>query len=213
MEQPPHQLDYFIVDGFFFFNTFKQVPRSFGDLSKKNLQSLVNNSANHVAIIFDRYFTPSIKDCEHTLRGTIDNKDFKITGPQQTRTSDFAKDLKNIKFKEALVKFLIDHWADDQMASIIGDKTIYLNHDLCYVYSATDNRVTRDIDYDLSCEDHEEAHTKIVFFICQIKKEAVVTIRTSDTDIAVIMLANMDCICKHLLEYESILESVMHADI
>lgn len=192
MEQPPHHLDYFIVDGFFFFNTFKQVPRSFGDLSKKILQSLVNNSASHVAIIFDRYFTPSIKDCEHTLRGTIDNKDFNITGPQQTRPTDFGKELKNIKFKEALVKFLIDHWADNEMASIIGNKTIYLNHDLCYVYSVIDNKVTRQIDYDLFCEDHEEADTKIVFFTCQIKEDATVTIRTSDTDIAVIMLANVE---------------------
>lgn len=28
MEQPPYQLDCLIVDGFFFLNTFKQIPRS-----------------------------------------------------------------------------------------------------------------------------------------------------------------------------------------
>lgn len=135
MEQPPHQLDFLIVDGFFFLHTFKQMPRSFGDISKKILQSLVNTSASHVAIVLDRYFTPSIKDCEHTLRGSTNDKDFYISGPQQTRTADFAKDLKNIKFKEALVKFLIAHWTEGEMASIIGNKTIYLSHDLCYVYA------------------------------------------------------------------------------
>ncbi|XP_018358131.1 PREDICTED: uncharacterized protein LOC108757918 isoform X2 [Trachymyrmex cornetzi] len=192
VEQPPHQLDFVIVDGFFFLHTFKQMPRSFGDLSKKILQCLVNNSASRVAIVFDRYFTPSIKDCEHTLRGNVDDKDFYISGPQQTRTAVFAKDLKNIKFKEALVKFLIDHWADQEMATIIGNKTIYLSHDLCYVYSVTDNKVTRNIDHELSCPDHEEADTKIVFLVCQIREDSTITIRTSDTDIVVIMLANME---------------------
>lgn len=67
------------------------------------------------------------------------------------------------------------------MASIIGNKTIYLNHDSCYVYSVIDNKVRRQIDHDLSCEDHEEADTKIVFFTCQIKEDATVIIRTSDT--------------------------------
>lgn len=42
MEHPPQQLDCLIVDGFFFLNTFKQMPRSFEDLSKKILKSLVN---------------------------------------------------------------------------------------------------------------------------------------------------------------------------
>lgn len=192
MEQPPYQLDCLIVDGFFFLNTFKQMPRSYGDLSKKILQSLVNTSADNVAIVFDRYFTPSIKDCEHTLRGNTDNNDFYITGPQQVRTSEFSKDLRNIKFKEALVKFLIEHWADQEMKAIIGNKTIFLNHDSCYVYSVIDNKVSRIIDHELSCPDHEEADTKAVFFACQMKEDSTVTIRTSDTDIVVIMLANME---------------------
>lgn len=192
MEQPPSHLDFVIIDGFFLLNTFKDMPRSFGDVSKKILKCLVNNSADRIAIVFDRYFTPSIKDYEHTLRGSLNDKEFHISGPQQTRTADFAKDLKNIKFKEALVKFLIDHWADQEMAGIIGNKTIYLNHDLCYVYSVTDNTVTRIVDYELSCADHEEADTKTVFLACQLKEDSNVIIRTSDTDIVVIMLANIE---------------------
>lgn len=193
MEQPPPIVDFAIVDGFFFLNTFKEMPRSFGDVSKKILHCLVRNEASRVAIVFDRYFTPSIKDYEHTLRGTVDDRNFHISGPQQIRTTDFAKDLKNIKFKEALVKFLIDHWADQEMAAIIGNKTVYLNHDLCYVYSVIDKTVRRTIDNELSCPDHEEADTKTVFLACQVKEEdSTITIRTSDTDIVVIMLANME---------------------
>ena len=78
------------------------------------------------------------------------------------------------------------------MAAIIGSKVIYIIHDLCYEYSVTDNKVTRIINYELSCPDHEEADTKIAFLACQQKENSTVTIRTSDTDILVIMLANME---------------------
>lgn len=122
IEQPSSQLDYLIVDGFLFLNTFKQVTRSFGDLSKAILISLVRNCANQVVIVFDRYFSPSSKDFEHTLRGSTNEKDYCISGPQQTRTTDFAKAVKHFKFKEVLVKFLIEHWAEQEMTSIIGDK-------------------------------------------------------------------------------------------
>lgn len=44
------------------------MPRGFGGVSKKILQCLVNNGASRVAIVFDRYFTPSIKDYEQSLR-------------------------------------------------------------------------------------------------------------------------------------------------
>lgn len=192
MEQPQSQIDLLIIDGFFFLNTFKEMPRSFGGVSKKILQCLINNAASRIAIVFDRYFTPSIKDYEHSLRGSVDDKEFHISGPQQTRTSDFTKDLKNIKFKEAIVKFFIDHWADQEMAAIIGNKVIYIIHDLCYEYSVTNNKVTRIINYELSCPDHEEADTKIAFLACQQKEDSTIVIRTSDTDILVIMLANME---------------------
>lgn len=52
--------------------------------------------------------------------------------------------------------------------------------------------MTRKIYYDLFCEDHKEADTKIVLFTCKIEEDATVTIRTSDADIIVIMLSNMD---------------------
>lgn len=55
------------------------MPRSFGAVPKKILHCLVKNGASRVAIVFDRYFTPSIKDYDHTLRGTVDDKN--VTSP------------------------------------------------------------------------------------------------------------------------------------
>lgn len=177
MEQQPSQIDLAIVDGFFFLNTFKEIPRSFGGVSKRILQCLINNTASRIAIVFDCYFTPSIKDYEHSIRGNVDDKEFHITGPQQMITADFTKDLKDLNFKQAIVKFFIDYWADQEMAAIVGSKVIYIIHDLCYEYSVTDNKVTRIINYELSCPDHEEADTKIAFLACQQKENSTVTIQ------------------------------------
>lgn len=83
IEQPRSQFDLIIVDGFFLYNTFQEMPCSFGGMSKNILQSLVNNAASRVAMEFHRYFTPSIKDYEHFLRGSVDDKEFHISDPQR----------------------------------------------------------------------------------------------------------------------------------
>ncbi|CAG4966659.1 unnamed protein product [Parnassius apollo] len=44
----------------------------------------------------------------------------------------------------------------------------------------------------LKCEGHEEAGTKMALFLCQLKEEKEVVIKCSDTDILVIVLANME---------------------
>ncbi|GBP05971.1 hypothetical protein EVAR_3238_1 [Eumeta japonica] len=50
-------------------------------------------------------FIPSIRDDKYAFWGSVDDKDFYFSGPQQTRAADFAKDLRNVKLKEAIVKF------------------------------------------------------------------------------------------------------------
>ncbi|KAF9411132.1 hypothetical protein HW555_009994 [Spodoptera exigua] len=135
---------------------------------------------------------PSIKDTEHGLRENVKSTDFRISGPQQVRPSDFAKELKNIKFKDALVKFIINNLSEQDMAHIIANKIININHDMCYEYSVKDGLVIQTINEDLTCQEHEEADTKIVYHVCQMKQRGQVTIRCSDTDILIIMLGNME---------------------
>lgn len=48
---------------------------------------------------------------------------------------------------EAIVTVLIDHWADQEMATTIGSKVIYIIHDLRHEYFVTDNKLQ--IDYEL----------------------------------------------------------------
>ncbi|KAH9638477.1 hypothetical protein HF086_016802 [Spodoptera exigua] len=53
------------------------------------------------------------------------------------------------------------------------------------------NKVISSITEDLSCPEHEEADTKIVYHACKINYEANIIIRTIDTDVAAIMLGHM----------------------
>ncbi|XP_053954504.1 uncharacterized protein LOC128860783 [Anastrepha ludens] len=147
--------------------------------------------AKRFDIIFDQYFTPSIKDYERIQRGNVSSIDYKITGPEQTRPKDFNKELRNSKFKDALVRFLIEHWGAVEMVPFIGNSTIKLNYDVCYTFTSDGASVSKIVDEEMSCELQEEADTKIVYHVCKAVCENVL-IKCSDTDILIIMLGNMD---------------------
>lgn len=144
---------------------------TFGNISKKIVQNLTANKAPRVDIICDQYFSPSIKDYERTLCNEINNMDFPITGPMQVRPLDFSKELRNIKFKQALVKFLIDHWATAEMVPFIGNTLINLSYDQCYSYKVENGAVTVTENNELSLDSHEEADTKIVYHVCKIDRD------------------------------------------
>lgn len=188
---PPPRIDILIIDGFFLLHTMKNVPKTFGSISKKMLQMVTQLQATRYDVIFDQYFSPSIKDYERSLRQESAQLDFNITGPDQTRPADFVKELKNIRFKQALVDFMIQHWATDEMAPFIGNKEIFINFRQCHYYFVHNNRVISGVEDNLSCEQHEEADTKIIYHVCNVDAESNFVIRCSDTDIAAIMLGNM----------------------
>ncbi|KAG8179171.1 hypothetical protein JTE90_024375 [Oedothorax gibbosus] len=140
-------------------------------------------NAKRYDVIFDQYFSPSIKDYERFLRHESTYLEFIITGPDQVRPSDFAKELKNIRFKQALADFLILHWSTDEMVPFIGNKNIVVNFKRCHSLTVINNAIMSDID--------ENADTKIIHHICNIDAQANFVIRCSNTDIAAIMLGNM----------------------
>lgn len=195
---PPERCDVIIYDGFFNIHSIKDVPSSFGNVSKKLMQVFTNNNADTVIIAFDRYVFPSIKDNEHSLRSRVQGQRFQINGPDQVRPSNFSDALKNIYFKEALIDFLIEDWANDHMAPYIGNKIIFVNYLECHKYEVHQGKVQRTSEPLLACPGHEEADTKIIFHVCQLTSDAHVTIRCSDTDILIIMLGNMKYIKSNL---------------
>lgn len=122
----PGQVDIEIIDGFYYlYQIGSTLPQTFGKIAESILIKLCSKNAPEIQIIFDRYLSASIKYCERQNREEIDIP-YTINGPLQTRPNDFFKSLKNFRFKEALVKFLANHWGDDSFATILGNKKIYM---------------------------------------------------------------------------------------
>ncbi|KAG5891935.1 hypothetical protein JTB14_002212 [Gonioctena quinquepunctata] len=100
------------VDGVFLIHSMTDVPQTFGKISVKLSQILLSNDSKEVAVVFDRYQNPSVKDYERNLREKLDRV-FKISGPDQIRFPDFLKKWLNGQFKENLINFLLDQWSKD----------------------------------------------------------------------------------------------------
>lgn len=201
VSNPPASCDVIIYDGLFLLHSMTEVPLSFGNISKKLITIVTSSNVRTVIIAFDRYFTPSIKDHEHTLRGRVEGQNYSINSPDQLRLANFANELKNINFKNALIEFICNDWENNYMVPFIGEKTIYINHDICYKYEKQDEKIHRTVEENLNCTAHEEADTKIIFHICHLDTDADVIIRCSDTDILVILLGNMNHIRSKLNIY------------
>ncbi|KAF7990491.1 hypothetical protein HCN44_000296 [Aphidius gifuensis] len=179
-----------IIDGFDLLHQIVDAPKSFGNLAKIILQMVVRNKALRIDVIFDKYFSPSIKNIERELNDGFEAP-YIISGPDQTRTTDFKKELQNSQFKDALVEFLISYWSSQEMRQIIGNKSIYVNHEKCYSYFCRDNEVIFNQEEELECPLHEEANTKMVHHVMKIRTPCNILLKCNDTDTLVIMLTNM----------------------
>lgn len=176
------------------------LPVTFGNIAIRILKVLLSYHSSTIVVAFDKYKSPSIKDNEHARRQACDQRMYSITGASQKRGKDFATELRNITFKESLIKFLLKYWDSDDMAPFFDSKTLYVNYDECYKFEVHDGKVRKTVVQALSCPAHEEADTKIVYHAAQIdhsesdldKDDYNVLIRCSDTDIVVIMLGNME---------------------
>lgn len=127
----PSRIDILTIDVFFLLHVIKEIP--FGQFVNKIVKMATNNSANVVHFIFDRYFCPSIKDYERSMRSasTIQRNYF-LSGPEQVRTADFVKELRNSKFKVVLINYLIELRTNVEIVPFIEDKKVLLNFDECY---------------------------------------------------------------------------------
>lgn len=81
----PTYTDVCLIDGFFLVHCIKDLPITFGSVSKKIFQMVTNNKAHEIHVIFDRYWSPSIKGYERSLRGgTSADRNYVISGSDQT---------------------------------------------------------------------------------------------------------------------------------
>lgn len=187
-----NRADIIIINGFAIFYTLSNFASTYGQTFEQILKTVLNYSwkrskNGRVDVIFDRYESPSIKDNKHKLRQNY-SQSIKIP-KRSTECRDFAKDLKNIEFKKALVEFLIDDWAMNDRASIIRQKTVLLSYDKCYQYMAVNKRVTRTIIENLT-SNQLAVDTRIILHATNVyemendkaePRRAIILIKAADT--------------------------------
>lgn len=188
----PTQIDVEIIDGFYYFYLIgASIPQTFEKIAESILIKIGSTTAAQVHLVFDRYMSPSIKETERQNCQEIDVP-FNISGPQQNRPPDFLRSLKNYRFKEALVQFLSVYWENDNLVTIIKDKKIFLTvQNRCNSYEAHQNRMKKTEEIEYMC-DHEEADTRIIFHASKVTPGSKILIKSSDTDVMIILLGNID---------------------
>lgn len=72
----------------------KEVPQTYDGISKKLLKMMAQFKLARIDIVFDQYFTPSIKDCERFRRNESSTE--VLIEPNQIRPYNFTSELKNI---------------------------------------------------------------------------------------------------------------------
>ncbi|KAL7293067.1 hypothetical protein TKK_0013511 [Trichogramma kaykai] len=179
-----------IIHGFFYLTQLKQLPQKFGQLSLKILQEITSNAAEQIVIIFDKYTQPSIDECQHLLGDTL-FRDFIIKGPEQNRPSDFSAELKNTKFREVLISFLIEHWNSQAAVEYLENNKLYVSFDKCLRFTVTDGSVQCQIMHDYKCQGHVKAATKIPFFVSRTNDHNTVVEQCDNTDTMIILLGKM----------------------
>ncbi len=189
---PPNIVDACIVDGNFLLHTLPpHLPGTYGGLAAGILQQATSLSKSRVDIIFDAYPHPSIKESERSRRGLDDEKEYVITGPEQYRPKKIADSLKSTSFKQQLPQFLAKEWESHHYAKLIQQRNVYLAYlGTCFHFFVRDGKVIRE-NVERLITNHEEADTLICAHLKDIDtciNAENISIRASDTDIAIILL-------------------------
>ena len=155
--------------------------------------------------IFDIYESPNIEDVKRKDRGDIETeRDFCI-GPRLKIPSKFHELLKISSFKSSFVDFLMMEYENMEYDSVVGEKEFY-----CSI----DNKYTRfycvegSLQFETILElfgDHLEGDTRVMFHAkhADIKGAGNIMVRGKDTDIFIILLANIQKLSQSHLWFDT----------
>lgn len=102
--------------------------------------------------------------------------------PEHARPTEFAKELRNGKFKEVIVYFHINHCSRNEIVPFLESQVQKLNLDNCYCFKVVDGNIDKTKVSSLPYEEHE-ADTKNAYHVCKI---------TSDTEAVIRYPENLD---------------------
>ena len=190
---PPRRIDVLIIDGLFFLHLHgSHLPNTFGNIARFLLTQLCRTTAKCIHVVFDRCVSPSIKDHERDRRSSGGRDAFyEISGPNQTKPTNFLKELRCDKFKTAFISYFVNALQDDSLAAVLGVKKLYVTvESLCFLYYVVGEKVMKMEEPSLR-SNHEEADTRILAHCATLESPATVVLRTTDSDVLAIAIGNV----------------------
>ena len=103
--EAPTKIDAAVVDGMFFLHLLVDPPKTFKQIAIYLLRKMFNSfNCKNIHQVFDKVFSPSIKDLERNTRSSTRQDLFTITGPAQIWPSDWEAALEMDSFKTSFVE-------------------------------------------------------------------------------------------------------------
>lgn len=182
----PQTFDVEIIDGFYYLSTLRESPVKYGQFSDFFLKRICDCDAYEIHIIFDKEETSCIRDLD--IKGNVYDKStpYRIKGPNQERIGSLSKLLTNSSFRNELVCFLIDHWANGEKSSnILGQKRLFVSFgEKCYLYSKHFEMKKIVSSFE---NNHLEIESKIILHLEKITAKKIL-IKISSTDTLIVYL-------------------------
>ena len=142
VSEKPNKISATIVDAMFYLRLQTNLPEIFGGVSRHIFKALCQMSGEEIHFIFDKTVCPSIKDIQRTSRERNDTLTYIITRPFQKRPTDWLKAMKIDSFKKSLVQYLTESWKNHDLATYLGNKTLYANSaNKVYAYKVEDSKL------------------------------------------------------------------------
>ena len=106
-----------LLMGCFFLHLLVDPPKTIGQTAIVILNKVLGSfNCRNIHLVFDKVISPSIKDIERNARSASSRQEtYTITGPEQTRPTNWLNALRIDSFKTSLVEFLTTFWENDDL--------------------------------------------------------------------------------------------------
>ena len=194
----PENTDAVLLDGMALLQTLKDIPDTFGDLAEKVVRIIISTAkkarGNRVDFVSDTYPKVSIKNIEREKRSMSGVTRVRIGGTTQKVPRQLKKFLSLGENKEALIEFIFQHMTTLDLAPALQQVTLFFTHGAeCHKFFAdsSNGKMQRIESVPELYSNHEEADTRLILHAQHASTmHSNVTIRSSDTDVFILMLAH-----------------------
>ena len=188
----------------------RNLPKTYSVLARSILDKVLKLTNIHADLCFDIYGSLSIKDVRRKYRGDIETEREFYIGSRLKIPSNLNDLLKISSFKSNFLDFLMKEYENIEYASVIGEKEFYCSIDnKCAKLYCVEGSLKFETIPELFGNDLEGDTRGVMFHTkhADTKGTGNIIVRGNDTDIFIILLANIQNLSRTHLWFDTGLDS------